>query len=283
MRNFLFLLIMAPFLNSGIAGAQIYPDASSITKTEEVKNLPVNTEGDSAFEKARTAIAEELKTVTIRDNANGIILMPGKREVKVLDDHLEVTDLKKHNTVVLDYSVMAKNYRTEYNGPLPGGKDQRNYYYKIIGIIEFINCSATFHSNLEYLCRYSDAIKKHKENELLQIKHKDELLQFEAVAAQYRTLKTKPSVSEEQRKFIVQANMFGERKDYGRAIELYDKVIEINPTSYPEAYYNMALLKAQINRFIDAIYYMNKYLLLVPDSKEARSAQDKIYEWEAFL
>ncbi|MDO9256593.1 MAG: hypothetical protein Q7U54_13835 [Bacteroidales bacterium] len=46
------------------------------------------------------------------------------------------------------------------------------------------------------------------------------------------------------------------------------------------AYTNLALLSAQVKDFQTAIYYMKKYLLLVPESEDARSCQDKIYEWE---
>jgi hypothetical protein len=42
----------------------------------------------------------------------------------------------------------------------------------------------------------------------------------------------------------------------------------------------MALLSEQMKWFNSAIFYMKQYLLLVPDAKDARSAQDKIYEWE---
>lgn len=45
----------------------------------------------------------------------------------------------------------------------------------------------------------------------------------------------------------------------------------------------MALLYAQIHRFNMAISFMKKYLILEPDAKDARSAQDKIYEWELML
>ncbi len=57
------------------------------------------------------------------------------------------------------------------------------------------------------------------------------------------------------------------------------KAIKLDPVSYPEAYFNMALLSAQGRRFPPAVRYMKQYLLLVPDAKDARSAQDKIYEW----
>jgi tetratricopeptide (TPR) repeat protein len=108
-----------------------------------------------------------------------------------------------------------------------------------------------------------------------------ELPLFEPIAAQYRALKVKPAMSEEQRKFIVQANGFNEQKAYARAIELYKKAIETDQTSYPAAYSNLALLHAQINQFDAAIYYMKKYLMLVPEAEDARSCQDRIYLWEA--
>jgi len=45
----------------------------------------------------------------------------------------------------------------------------------------------------------------------------------------------------------------------------------------------MALLSAQLGRYRQAIAHMNQYLLLEPEARDARSAQDKIYEWEALL
>lgn len=100
-------------------------------------------------------------------------------------------------------------------------------------------------------------------------------------AARYNSLQVKPPISEEQRKFIVQANAFNERKEYAKAISLYRKAIEVDPVAYPEAYFNLALLSAQMQRFQPAIRYMKQYLQLESDAKDARGGQDKIYEWEA--
>lgn len=58
------------------------------------------------------------------------------------------------------------------------------------------------------------------------------------------------------------------------------KAVAVDPVSYPPAYFNLALLSAQIQQYQKAISYMKQYLTLVPDAKDARSAQDKIYEWE---
>jgi len=115
------------------------------------------------------------------------------------------------------------------------------------------------------------------------IQQEQQFALFEPLASQYRTLKVKPSVSEEQRKYIVQANALNQLKDYAGAIDLYRKAVELDPVSYPGAYFNLALLSAQMSRFNAAITYMKQYLLLEPDAKDARNAQDKIYEWDLFM
>jgi tetratricopeptide (TPR) repeat protein len=104
---------------------------------------------------------------------------------------------------------------------------------------------------------------------------------FKPLAEQYRALNVKKLVSEEQRKYIVQANLFNEHKNYEKAIELYNKAIELDQTAYPAAYSNLALLSALTHKYGEAIFYMKKYLMLEPDATDARVAQDKIYEWEA--
>jgi len=106
---------------------------------------------------------------------------------------------------------------------------------------------------------------------------------FKEKAAQYRALKTKPPVSEQQREYIVQANALTQRKDYAGAIDLSLKALDLDPVSYPGAYFNLALLSAQQNHFKSAIDYMKQYLMLVPDAPDARGAQDKIYEWKLMI
>ena len=106
---------------------------------------------------------------------------------------------------------------------------------------------------------------------------------FAEQVANYHALAVKPVVSETQRKLFVQANALSQQKDYPAALEFYNKALEIDPLSYPNAYFNMALLEAQLNRFHSAIASMKKYLTLEPDAGDARSAQDKIYEWELMI
>lgn len=107
------------------------------------------------------------------------------------------------------------------------------------------------------------------------------LAAFQAVADQYRAMPVKPQVSEEQRRLIVQANVLTQKKEFAKAVALYERALEVNPFSYPAAHYNMALISAQQGRYSAAIISMKKYLLLAPEAEDARSAQDKVYEWEA--
>lgn len=87
-------------------------------------------------------------------------------------------------------------------------------------------------------------------------------------------------ISEEQRKLIVQANLANDEKMYEQAIELYYKSLQFNEFNYPQGYYNIALIAAQLEDYPLAIFNLKKYLILDPNAEDARRAQDKIYEWE---
>ena len=110
-----------------------------------------------------------------------------------------------------------------------------------------------------------------------------EVAAFEKTVQSLQPLPEKPTISEEQRRYIVQANALSQQKEYSKAIEIYKKAIEIDALSYPSAYFNSALLAAQTGNYCNAIANMKKYIILAPDAKDARGAQDKIYEWELHL
>jgi tetratricopeptide (TPR) repeat protein len=148
-----------------------------------------------------------------------------------------------------------------------------------IGNFEFL-ASGWAKSNFDRLLKLRQYLI-FMQKQLIKKRYADHLILFEPIAAQYRTLKIKPAISEEQRKYIVQANSFNQQKQYERAIELYIKALNLDQTSYPAGFSNLALLNAQVNNFDAAVYYMKKYLMLVPEAQDARSSQDKIYEWEA--
>ncbi len=113
--------------------------------------------------------------------------------------------------------------------------------------------------------------------------YSNEVLSFQVTVTEYNSLAKKPSLSEEQRKLIVQANSIQEKKEYLKALIYYEKAMKLNPISRPDGYFNMGLLASEIIRYDYAIMCMKKYIMLMPNSEDARKAQDKIYEWELNL
>jgi len=97
--------------------------------------------------------------------------------------------------------------------------------------------------------------------------------------AVYPQMKAKPEISEFVRRFMVQANSATQEKQYDEAIKLWTTTLNISPC-IPIAYYNRALLYERKGQLRNSIADMEKYLALVPDASDARSARDKIYEWE---
>lgn len=103
---------------------------------------------------------------------------------------------------------------------------------------------------------------------------------FNELATSYRSLKTKPALTEPQRRLVVQANALTQERNFNDAIDRYRQLLADDPVVYPAAYYNIALLSAELKLYKRAIRYMNRYLILMPEANDARAAQDKIYEWE---
>ena len=103
---------------------------------------------------------------------------------------------------------------------------------------------------------------------------------IEAYFVVYPKLKEKPQISENVRRYVVQATSAAEENNQNKSIDLWNKVLSIIPY-YPMAFYNCALLREFSGKYNIAIIDMKKYLRLAPDAEDARSAQDKIYLWES--
>lgn len=117
----------------------------------------------------------------------------------------------------------------------------------------------------------------------------------ERLIALYSKLPEKPALPEACRRLRVQAEAKIKEPNYGAAMKLLEKLLEIAPW-WPEGHYNVALLSVQLKpvkaenliitvplqpkNYQYAIEHMKTYLMLEPGSGNARTAQDKIYEWE---
>ena len=187
------------------------------------------------------------KSVTIMDNTVKLSFGEGERSVSLLQK------IRKNNEVVLYFAP-----------PMGWGQTNRNLIWGDLLILNLLSEKEllTLQNNYLFNVYWGD---------------------FNKIVKEYNSLEIKPTVSEEQRKYIVQANALNEQKDYKTAIQLLTKVIQINPTSYPAAYFNLALISSQVGDYLNAIVNMKKYLSLVPEAEDARTAQDKIYEWEFML
>lgn len=98
----------------------------------------------------------------------------------------------------------------------------------------------------------------------------------------YPLMKTKPEISEQVRRYAVQASTATQEKRYDDAVRLWTTTLAIAPY-YPVAYYNRSLLHEMKGNLTYSISDMENYLKLSPDATDARSARDKIYAWEGKL
>lgn len=208
------------------------------------------------------------KSFQFHDNRGGI----GYKTAVVHSDNVVFSNDIDHSVTLMFEELADREISVENFWAYSPNDRGINFRIEVAGLANF------YAVDLDMAKRLADAIYSIAYN--VAATHQAE---FEAQAARYRALPIKPEVTEEQRKFIVQANALSQQKAYADALEAYNKALAIDPVSYPAAYFNMALLSAQENRFQSAIGYMKKYLFLEPNAGDARSAQDKIYEWELMI
>jgi len=228
--------------------------------------IPANAQTDE-MTKAKMGVAEILKNrveiydkrTKLRDTPKNILVLEDKFEFKIKNQNVSL-----YFADLLDDPIISTTPKNK------GILELKNFYF-----ISSILGKGNYDKFIELRKNLVFIQKQVGENQ-----YSAELTRFEPIAAQYRSLKVKPVVSEEQRKYIVQANLLSQQKNYEKAIELYNKAIDLDQTGYSPAYSNAALLSARIKKFRDAIYYMKKYLMLEPEATDARSSKDQIYEWE---
>jgi tetratricopeptide (TPR) repeat protein len=90
------------------------------------------------------------------------------------------------------------------------------------------------------------------------------------------------ALPEEARKFVIRAETYTEEGKFEKAIEEYQKALELSPF-YPNLYKALALSYVQVKDYKKAIKNMNIYLELYPDAPDIRAAKDQIYKWEFMM
>ena len=102
---------------------------------------------------------------------------------------------------------------------------------------------------------------------------------FRAQAAAWRALAVKPELPEEARKQRLLAESYLREKDFKGSIEHYELGVKAAPT-WPEGWFNLALLYGETGEYALAADRMKHYLELLPNSPDAAAARDKIVIWE---
>lgn len=102
--------------------------------------------------------------------------------------------------------------------------------------------------------------------------------EFKKIAKEYRLDPKKYKMTDEVRKFFVQA--YFKDDDYNGAVILYNRGLAEAPW-YPMGHYDLAMLLGErIGDYNGAVDEMNDFLELSPEADNAGTAREKIHEWK---
>ena len=102
---------------------------------------------------------------------------------------------------------------------------------------------------------------------------------FTQQAAAWRALPSKPSIPEEVRQQRLLAENAVQEKKPDEALNHYETGLALYPT-WPQGYFNAALIAAELGFYDEAVEQMQAYLELVPDAPDVQSARDQIVIWQ---
>jgi len=100
-----------------------------------------------------------------------------------------------------------------------------------------------------------------------------------ALKSLYPRLPEAPRLPESARRFFVRAEEQARSQNYAAAADTFARVTQIAPW-HPQAHFNRALVLEQLERYEDAIASMSDFLSLAPTSPQARTAHDRLYQWQ---
>jgi tetratricopeptide (TPR) repeat protein len=103
--------------------------------------------------------------------------------------------------------------------------------------------------------------------------------EFHQQAAAWRALATKPALPDAVRVRRMMAENAIKNKKPEDALRYYEQGIESHPM-WPQGCFDAALVAGELGRYDDAVYYMQHYLELAPDAKDAQSARDQLEIWK---
>ncbi len=102
---------------------------------------------------------------------------------------------------------------------------------------------------------------------------------FTAEAKTWLAATVKPEMAKEARTFKLVAEDALKRKDFPATLDAYCEALDKFPM-WPEGQYNAALLAAETHDYDLAAHHMRRYLVLAPNAKGSKAAEDKLLLWE---
>ena len=108
---------------------------------------------------------------------------------------------------------------------------------------------------------------------------KENLQRFAAVAKAWRENPQKPPLPAEVERKRVLAEARIKEKDFAGAIALYEEALDMFPT-WPEAWFNTALIYGELGDYASAAGNMRHYLELMPNAPDSAAAREKVIVWE---
>jgi tetratricopeptide (TPR) repeat protein len=102
--------------------------------------------------------------------------------------------------------------------------------------------------------------------------------EFSQKATVWRALTEKPPLPEAVREQRLLAENAVKEKKLGEALDYYEAGLELYPT-WPQGYFNAALIAAEMGVYEEALEHMQAYLELVPEAADAQSVRDQMVIW----
>jgi tetratricopeptide (TPR) repeat protein len=247
--------------------------------------IPKAINNELTYEAARQKLIDHLKKntnyysitkINTYQNLSTKLTIKDLRNLNITDRYIMFTSGKENlskDTVFINYKDIVNKQLSYYVGVSYDRIGNSTWMQYVRVGDHLLTCDGKEVADLIFYMQHRFAVKYYMED----------LESFKIIAADYQKIGEKPEISEEQRKLLIQGNAMNEKMNYDQAINYYDQAIAINPLSSPNSYYNYALIAAVAEKYELAILNMKKYLLLLPNAEDARSAQDKIYEWETFI
>jgi hypothetical protein len=105
-----------------------------------------------------------------------------------------------------------------------------------------------------------------------------ELASFRERIAIWQGLGAKPQLPEATNRERILAENAVREKDAVRAVAHYERGLELFET-WPEGWFNLALMYAELHDYAGAVDSMNRYLALAPDAQDAPAAREQLIIW----